>query len=71
MTVEKPLQKPLLLHQKERRKTATSTGLSTSQPMDYPQRVPPTTDPGAHRLPKRVFTVHQIRYQVGLQQCTD
>jgi hypothetical protein len=58
--VQKPIRGPILLRQKERRETPTSTGLPKAQRMDPPKRHTTPTHPRAHRESQRSQPIHQI-----------
>src|SRR5580658_3246199 len=66
--VEKPIRSQLLFHKEEGRQTTTSTGLSTNQQMDKeePKRFP--VNPTNHRPTQWVYSVHQVRCPLGIQQ---
>ena len=67
-TIKKSLQSTLL-HQKERQKTLTSIGLSTSQPVDHMKCIPPSPQTQTHQPTKQVLPLHQIQHMIGIQQC--
>src|SRR5712671_499286 len=67
--LEKPLRRAILLHQKERRKVTTSTGLPTLKRVDNPQPLPATSHSPINQPSKDEETVHQVRRSLGLQQC--
>ncbi len=61
-----PICRQLLLHQKERQKTPTSTRLLSYQQMDQtqPERIP--LDPTSNRPPMRLHAVHKSGRPMGL-----
>ena len=71
LTLQKPLCRCILFHQKEEWKATTYPGLPTSQQMDDQEPLPLTTNSSANQLTPRVYAIHKIRHQVGLQQCLD
>src|SRR6266478_731194 len=66
--VMEPLHRQLLLCQKERQKTLTSTRLSPHQQMDEtkPKHIP--SNPTSHRPSEGLHTIYKGRRQMGLQQ---
>src|SRR5579863_1638854 len=58
LPIEEPLHRILLLHQKERRKIKTGTGLSTSQQVDHSESLSITFNSPTRRQTPRMFTLH-------------
>ena len=71
MTIQKPLCRPILLYQKERRTTTTSTRLQTSKRMDHMQSLPSPPHQRTYISRPRSIIILQVRHTLGIQQCTN
>src|SRR5712672_997388 len=67
-SIQEPLCRPLLFHQKERWETPTRSGLPTVEPVDSSEYVSPPVNPSTHQQSSCPSSVHQIRHTMGVQQ---
>ena len=59
-TIEEPIRRPLLLHQKERRQAETSPRLSTAKRTHHTKPIPPTTHPRTHQPSTKRSTILKV-----------
>jgi hypothetical protein len=71
LTVQKPIRRPLLLHQKEKQRTTTCPGLPKDKRMDSKEPIPPSPHPRTDQSSKRSKSLFKIRRTMGVQQCPD
>ncbi len=69
--IQKPLHSRLLLHQKEKWETMPSARLLTSKWMDNQELISTPPNSPTNWQVMRMHLVHEIWYQMGVQQCLD
>src|SRR6266853_4338896 len=70
-TVQKPLRRILLLHQKEKRKTQACPRLSTSKCLDDQKPLPTSSHPLLNRLVTKLHKVYWGPHLMWIQRSTD
>src|SRR5712671_1407279 len=66
-TLEKPLRRPILLYQKERREVTPGTRLPTPERMDDTQPLPTSPHSPINQPRQDEETLHQVRRPMGIQ----
>ena len=65
-SLEKPIRRPLLLHQKERRETPPCPGLPSNKRVDNKKPIPATPHPRTHQPSQGRHPILQVRRPMGI-----